>query len=711
MEQTYSTFKFWVLPFISYNPAPPVRPHNGCVIKLETTESNCGLSSSQGKTIHLIIVGGWRIHKTYSYAGFISYAHKDESVAARLHRALETYSIPKALTSAESRAKLSPIFRDTAELTAHHSLSEKIRDAVQSSRFLIVLCSPAAKVSHWVNEEIRLFRTLHGEDSILCVLVEGTPETSFPPALLEDGREPLAANIGGSRDNFRLGTTQLAASMLGVGLDQLIQRDAKRRRNRFRLVTTASMGFAAVMGGMAWTAIDARDAAETSRSEAEKMTEFMLTDLKQDLEPLGKLNVLDDVGKRVSEYYSAIPLTEMDDDRLARQARARHLLAQVAMDQGNMEKAKSEIDAAYAATEEVLKQNPNDTDAIFAHAQSAYWVGAMFDRFEDVEKMQAPLSEYNNLGQKLYQSDPKNFNWVMEAAWGQNNLGLWARDHATKSKTQESIGYYSRAITYFKEAVAINPDSKSAQYELSNTLAGRALAELEFGTAERSRAFKLEQLVYLDQLVNQYPDDKNLYSKNLQARLTYYHDFFLTLSEAQEKQVKHKLHQLHKLTLFDLENIENKLWFLYYAFKYISKVGTQASPDLLSNIKESVSQLPDNIVDKDYYQTMLELTKKKQGGQKEVQDISAILLSESLDKHKKRRFLYLYFLQNKSPELAETLLLAINESTDATFPTILNQKMKAYLELNNCSQVSSLSLTLHSRGFFEPHQIECRAAN
>ena len=136
---------------------------------------------------------------------------------------------------------------------------------------------------------------------------EGAPEISFPPALTEGGREPLAANIGGSKDNFRLGTTQLAASMLGVGLDQLIQRDAKRRRNRFRVLTAASIAFAAIMGGMAWTAIDARDAAEISRTEAEKMVEFMLTDLKSDLEPVGKLNILDDVGKRVTQYYSAIP--------------------------------------------------------------------------------------------------------------------------------------------------------------------------------------------------------------------------------------------------------------------------------------------------------------------------------------------------------------------------------------------------------------------
>jgi len=628
-----------------------------------------------------------------------------------LHSALETYSIPKSLRSKESRAKLSPIFRDTTELTAHHSLSEKIRDAVQSSRFLIVICSPAAKISHWVNEEIRLFRTLHGEDSILCVLAEGKPETSFPPALTENGQEPLAANISGSKDNFRLGMTQIAASMLDVGLDQLVQRDAKRRRNRLRFVTAISMAFAAVMGGMAWTAVNARDAAEISRSEAEKMSEFMLTDLKQDLEPLGKLNVLDNVGKRVTEYYRAIPLSDMDNDRLARQARARHLLGQVALDQGKMEKAKSEIDAAYAATQEILKQNPYDTEAIFAHAQSAYWVGAIFEKIGNYDRMEIPLSKYNELAQKLYQSDPENFNWVMEAAWGQNNLGFWAKSLGTKSKTQESIGYYSQAISYFKEALAIDPDSKSAQYELSNTLAGRSLAELEFGTAERSRAFKLEELEYLDQLGKQYPDDKKILFQRLVSELDYYQNFFLNLTQIQEKDVRKLLEKLYEVTLYDPENLKHRFSYLNHSFKYLSKVDTYPAPNLLSNLANTITLLPDNIADKDYYQTMLQLAKAKQDGQSEVFELSAILKNDNWSQLNKTRFLNLYFRQNETPEIAEIYLSTSKEITDVTYPTMLNRQMRAQLVLNNCSQVSSISQTLRSRGFYKPSQIECRAAN
>ena len=273
------------------------------------------------------------------------------------------------------RQKLTPIFRDVTELTASHSLSEKIQEAVISSRYLIVLCSPAAKLSHWVNEEIKLFRRLHGESAILSVIVEGDPDTAFPPALIEDGREPLAANMT-TREGFRFGITQLAASMLGVGLDSLVQRDSKRRRKRMRFITAGALLFSVLMGGMAWTAVDARDEAEVSRSEAEKMVEFLVTDLKKELDQVGRLSILDDVGIRVTDYYDAIPFVDMDDDRLTRQARARHILGQVAIDQSNFERAKLELQAAYAATKEVLRRAPENETAIFSHAQSEYYLGS-----------------------------------------------------------------------------------------------------------------------------------------------------------------------------------------------------------------------------------------------------------------------------------------------------------------------------------------------
>ena len=445
----------------------------------------------------------------YIYAGFLSYAHADEVVAERLHRALETYKIPKGQTGT-----LSPIFRDANELTAHHSLSEKIQDAVEASKVLIVLCSPTAKLSHWVNEEIRLFREKHGESAILCVLAEGTPDTSFPPALLEGGREPLAANLGTTKSSFQLGVTQIAAAMLGVGLDTLIQRDARRKRRRLQAVTAGALLFSTVMGATTYSAVTARKAADTNRMQAEGLVEYMITDMKEKLEPVGKLEILDSIGQRAVEYYEAQDIAKLSDDSLARQARARHILGQVALDAGNYAYAIEETQAASRLTKEVYERNPNDTDAIFAHSQSEYWVGETYKYDGDYKAAASRYKEYAVFSDKLYQRDPTNYDWVMEKGWGANNLGF---AHLSQNEYERAEAYYLEAISIFENAIEIKPDALLPKLEIANAMGGLIKIKVATGLISEVLALREQQIDIYDQCLLVEPNDFTYRFKRVQA--------------------------------------------------------------------------------------------------------------------------------------------------------------------------------------------------
>ena len=84
---------------------------------------------------------------TYKYHAFISYSHTDRVWANWLHRALETYRVPKRLVAAGAPARLSPIFRDREELPSANNLGQKIEEALLASRCFIVICSPRAAQS------------------------------------------------------------------------------------------------------------------------------------------------------------------------------------------------------------------------------------------------------------------------------------------------------------------------------------------------------------------------------------------------------------------------------------------------------------------------------------------------------------------------------------------------------------------------------------
>src|SRR5206468_4979595 len=163
-------------------------------------------------------------------------------------------------------------------------------------------------------EEIACFKRLHREDRILAAIISGEPfasdipgregEECFPASLRvrfdSRGRptgqraEPIAADLRDGGDGRHMGLLKIAAGMIGVGLDELAQREAHRRHRRLYAVTAASIAGMLFASGLAYTAIDARDEARDQRREAEGLIGFMLGDLRDKLEPVGRLDVLDE---------------------------------------------------------------------------------------------------------------------------------------------------------------------------------------------------------------------------------------------------------------------------------------------------------------------------------------------------------------------------------------------------------------------------------
>ncbi len=454
---------------------------------------------------------GGVISEQPTYSAFISYAHDDEKAARRLHEALESYHLPDGIL-VNGRESFSPIFRDITELTASHSLSEKIRQALQDSSFLIVLCSPAAKNSHWVNEEIRLFRSLHGDRAILSAIVEGSPSTSFPPALLENGHEPLAANLKQGRDNFRFGVHQLAASILGVGLDTLVQRGERKRRLRTQLMTGLATGLAIIMGGLWVTAQSAQKQAEQSRDDAERLVEYMVSDLKSELYSLQRLDILDGLGEEIVEYYEGIEPERLPDDRLVKLITALQTLAEVSNAERKWEKSHRILDDASKLIEVLEKRAPKSDNALFYRAQNEFWEGQIYYRQSKFEKTLPYWERYRSLGYQLYGRDPDKKSWIMEAAWGHKNVALIYLD---LNQLTEAKDNYMKAIELFEQAYDRDRDNVFVSYEFANALTGLANTERKLGNIAATIKLREKQVkIYDNALKNNQQNYKAFHYRN-----------------------------------------------------------------------------------------------------------------------------------------------------------------------------------------------------
>jgi len=211
--------------------------------------------------------------QAWNYKAFISYSVEDDKVARKLSRAVERYRVPNRLIGTLGRDGVIPkqvgsVYCDIgAESDSELSAMERV-DALKSSQYLIVVCSPAAAKSPRVNEEIRVFKSLRGENHVLCLIVAGEPNATTKPDTIEDecfpesvrycvGRdgqltnettEPIAADARGGKDGFGNSRLKILSGLLGVAYDSLRRRDLRRRR--MRLMQMASVGCVALAIGL-----------------------------------------------------------------------------------------------------------------------------------------------------------------------------------------------------------------------------------------------------------------------------------------------------------------------------------------------------------------------------------------------------------------------------------------------------------------------------
>lgn len=218
------------------------------------------------------------------YSAFISYNHRDRKWAVWLHRALERYRIPKRLQGRDSAfgplgKRLPPAFRDRDELASSSDLAASVRQGLEDSAFLVVVCSPNGAASRWVNEEIRTFIALGRRDRIRLIIVDGEPGSAdpalnaLPPAIMEGATgEPLAADVRPGQDGRQGAVLKILAGLLEVPYDELRQREAQRRQRRLAIIAGAStLGFV-VTAGLAVAALIARQQADEARQIAEART-------------------------------------------------------------------------------------------------------------------------------------------------------------------------------------------------------------------------------------------------------------------------------------------------------------------------------------------------------------------------------------------------------------------------------------------------------
>lgn len=187
------------------------------------------------------------------YRAFLSYSRRDTKIALRVLKTLDRFKVHKSLigttgTLGPVPKVLGPIFFDRDEFAPGEGLSDQTIAALDASATIVVLCSPSAAASFYVNQEIAQFRERHPDRPVIPLIVNcpGEARDCFPPALMDQAEDRLAADLRPEAEGYRRALGKVAARMLGVPSDAGIRRTRQTLQRGF-YARVAAVVLAAVL--------------------------------------------------------------------------------------------------------------------------------------------------------------------------------------------------------------------------------------------------------------------------------------------------------------------------------------------------------------------------------------------------------------------------------------------------------------------------------
>jgi len=445
---------------------------------------------------------------------FVSYRHADNAEEDRqwatwLHQQLEVYEIPGDLIGTTNLRgeripdRIYPVFRDEVSLPANADLTTSIVDALDQSQFLIVLCSPRAVQSRYVNEEILHFKRAGKSDRVMAGIILGEPNASiddsktedpedvrtlecFPKTLqhsvAENGEldlstyvEPIAANFrlpDGSKgltsssaygrklvesgtdkssienqvlayeEQLNNAKLKIVAGIIGVRLEKLTQRDKLYQLNKARADTKRFRRIAAVMTTLAVVAAVTSVIAFSQSQEAKRS--------------------FAEARSVVDEFITDISREELAD--IPGFQEQREQFSQKAVDRYT----------------EFLKRSPGDPEVLMGYASArssrAIIVGAIGSTEDAVADFEAAIT----ISRSTVAEHPKINEYQLELATRQFEFGrfLWSQQRYEESITVAADA--SKLLEALSEHSKIEPDYTYIRAAIYNLL-GNSMRSLQYG--------------------------------------------------------------------------------------------------------------------------------------------------------------------------------------------------------------------------------------
>jgi len=311
-----------------------------------------------------------------------------------------------------------PLDRDVLRGVALDEMLRMIRDdepSTLSSR-LSALGEESWKVAAWrCTDTAALRRRLQGDlDWIVMKAIDKDPDRRYQSA------SEFAADLNRHLDNEPV---VARSPTLSYRLGKFA------RKNKGALSAVAAVFVVLVIGIVAstWLAIEAtraRTQAQQRRAQAEDLIGFMIGDLRDKLAPVGRLDILDDVGAKALEYFDSLTPEELTDEERYRLSTTLTQIGEVRFNQGSLDGALEALEPALVLAREVVAADPGQTDWQLGLGAIHFWLGYVHWQREDLEVALEEFLAYLEVAEELVAIDADNLDFQRERGYAHSNIGF-----------------------------------------------------------------------------------------------------------------------------------------------------------------------------------------------------------------------------------------------------------------------------------------------
>lgn len=270
------------------------------------------------------------------YDAFISYSQsKDRAIAAALQSTIQSLGKPWY------QLRALRVFRDDTTIAATPHLWSAIEQALNQSRFFILLASKEAASSRWVDDEVSYWLKHKNRDTLLLALTDGElvwdhslrnfqrpVGMPLPPAIesafAEEPRWIDLRSYRGGADTRDASFIELAANFAsvihGIPKEDLLSREIRQQRRNLLVAWSIAGSLLLLLGMAGWQWWRAERTAQAATATANELV-FDIADRFRDLQGIPNDLVIS-VLKKAQSVTERLLRLDAGGDQVARSAAA-----------------------------------------------------------------------------------------------------------------------------------------------------------------------------------------------------------------------------------------------------------------------------------------------------------------------------------------------------------------------------------------------------